>query len=111
MSDGIRIKNLELNLTDEAAGSLIRGENRVQVEVGGFEISLSEPALNSLLARLTPADRTAPSVRLSGDGVVLELERKEGAAALQIRTGGVDIELEEGGLTVTSKPAGDAVAG
>jgi hypothetical protein len=102
MPEGIRIQDAAVEISPEGLEAMLN-KRGAEVTVSKLDLAISPEALNTLLAGLAPEGVNAPAAEC-GDGRLRVTAEKEGTPhALDLRVGGVRIELTAGGLRLVAE--------
>jgi hypothetical protein len=102
MADGIKIQDAAVEISPEGLQSLIQ-KRGAELTVSKLDLSVSQEALNTLLSGLAPEGTTPPTAECSETGLFVRAERDGQPMALDLRVGGVRIEISAAGLRVVTE--------
>ncbi|MCC2672779.1 MAG: hypothetical protein K0Q72_5251 [Armatimonadetes bacterium] len=102
MADGIRIQDAAVEISPEGLEALLN-QRGAEVTVTKLDLSVSPEALNTLLAGLAPQGVVAPTAECADGRLRVTAEKEGKPMALDLRVGGVRIELTAGGLRLTAE--------
>ncbi len=104
MPDGIRINDAALEISPAALEALV-GQKGADITLTRLDLSASEESLNTLLRGITPEGQTPPSVEISEGRVRLAGTKEGRTMGIDLKVGGLRLELTEGGLRLLSTGA------
>jgi hypothetical protein len=102
MADGIRIQDAAIEISPEGLQSLLH-KRGAAVTVSKLDLSVSPEALNTLIQGLTPEGTTPPTVECGDSGLVVTAEREGQPMALDLRVGGLRVEISAGGVRLVTE--------
>ena len=102
MADGIKIQDAAVEISGEGLQALLNHRG-AEVTVTKLDLSVSPEALNTLLVGLAPEGVNAPSAECADGQLRLSAEKDGKPMALDLRVGGVRIELTTAGLRLTAE--------
>lgn len=102
MADGIRIQDAAVEISPEGLQSLLQ-KRGAELTVSKLDVSVSQEALNTLLSGLAPEGSTPPTAECSESGLFVTAERDGQPMALDLRVGGLRIEIGAAGLRVVTE--------
>lgn len=102
MADGIRIQDAAVEISPQGLEALIN-KRGADVTVSKLDIAISPDALNTLLTGLAPAGTTAPTAECADGRLRVTAEKDGQPLALDLRVGGIRIELTAGGLRLVTE--------
>lgn len=102
MPDGIRIQDAAVEISPEGLEALLN-KRGAEVTVSKLDLSISPEALNTLLAGLAPVGVTAPTAACADGRLRVTAEKEGQPMALDLRVGGIRIELTAGGLRLVTE--------
>jgi hypothetical protein len=102
MADGIRIQDAAVEISPEGLQALL-DHRGAEVTVSRLDLSVSPEALNTLLAGLAPEGVTSPSAQCADGQLRISGEKDGKPMALDLRVGGVRIEITASGLRLTAE--------
>jgi hypothetical protein len=101
MPDGIRIQDAAVEISPEGLEALLH-KRGAEVTVSKLDLSISPEALNTLLAGLAPGGVNAPTAACADGRLRVTAEKDGQPVALDLRVGGIRIELTAGGLRLVT---------
>jgi hypothetical protein len=102
MADGIRIQDAALEISPEGLQSLLQ-KRGAELTVSKLDLSVSQEALNTLLTGLTPEGTPSPTAECTDAGLLVRAEKDGQPLSLDLRVGGMRIEISAGGLRVVTE--------
>jgi hypothetical protein len=103
MDEGIRIDDAACEISPAGLEAML-AKKGVELRVTRLDLSLTEAALNTILARNQPRE-TPPRVTVANGSLTLANLGEDGATTVEIRAPGMRMEIGDGSLRVRTEPA------
>src|SRR5436305_7948749 len=102
MEEGIRIEDIAFEISPTGLVSLL-DKKGLELKVNRLDLSISQEALNSLLARYAPAE-TAPAASVESGQLTLTNSREDATSKIELGSSGLRLEVTSTGLRLRTEP-------
>ena len=103
MEEGIRIDDAACEISPAGLEAML-AKKGVELRVTRLDLSMTEAALNTVLARSGPR-QLPPRVTVASGSLTVENLGEDGATKVEIRAPGVRVEIGDGALRLRTEPA------
>jgi hypothetical protein len=103
MDEGIRIEDAACEISPAGLEAML-AKKGVELRVTRLDLSITEAALNTILARNQPRP-APPRVTVANGTVKVANLGEDGATSVELCAGGVRLEIADGSLRLRTEPA------